>query len=517
MPFAPLFHQDDLSRWRVCPRRFWLHRHRGAAVAQGLAAAAVPADADIDASAEAAMVAGPAPGAALRAMFPAAVAIAAPAAPAEWARAVERTLRCLDSDRVPPEGWAVLGACLTSDDGTQVRIDVLACGDRGLRLWKVRHATVGDEADVDAMALWVHAAARCGLRVQSVGLLLVDTDFIYPGHGCYAGLFREVDLAPVLGSRPVSAWLAAMRACDRGPQPPVTPGAHCAQGGGCEFGGDDQACGSAQAAPPDDAQARLEIVGRELAAELREEGHADLRSVPLRRLSHARHRRAAHAIHRGRPVLAAPAGGPLQPWGWPRHSLRFDTIGFAVPIWSGTRPYQTLPFQWTCDVQDAGGALVRHGFLAGPEGDPRRAFAKTLLEALGTGGPVFAYNAGFERNRIRDLAQHFDDLAPALEALLPRIVDLFQTARARYYHPAMAGSWSFSSICRAVAPDLQVDWPEAHCGPSPQLAFARSLHPGLDAASRQQSRAALQAHGQRQTEALRRIVALFEGPAAGRG
>lgn len=508
-----LLNHDDLRRWRACARRFWLHRRCGHPAVAGATTVDARPGVDTGADAEATVVHGPAPFAVLRASFPGAVVIAAPKTPTEWAPAVQRTLTCLDSDRVPPEGWAVLGACLTSGDRVQVRIDVLACGDRGLRLFKVRYATVGDEADVDAVALWAHVAARCGLRVQSVGLLLVDTDFIYPGHGCYAGLFREVDLAPVLGSRPVGDWLAAMRACERGPQPQATKGAHCTQNGACEFIGDCQAVERAVTAPPRDSQASLEIVGRELAAELRQEGHVDLHSIPLQRLTDARHRRAVRAIHQGVPVLEPEVAALIREQPYPRHILRFDTIGFAVPVWSGTRPYQVLPFQWTCDVHNAAGDLVRHGFLADAEGDPRRAFAQTLLQALGSTGPVFAYNAGFERNRIRDLVQLFEDLAPALEAVLPRIVDLFQLARAHYYHPAMAGSWSFKSVCRAMAPELQVAWVEEALAPSAQAAFARSLQPGLDAAARQQLRAALQAHGQRQTEALRHMLALFAAAA----
>lgn len=510
MASAPLLNHDDLRRWRACARRFWLQRRRDQAPAP--AGSARTADApDPDANPDTALLDDPGLSAALRASFPGAVHIAEPGKPAEWAAAVQRTLAALDQDRVAPEGWAILGACLTSADRTQVRIDVLACGTHGLRLYKVRQATVGDEADVDAVALWAHVAARCGLRVQSVGLLLVDTDFIYPGHGCYAGLFREVDLAPVLGSRPVAAWLRAMHDCDRGPQPPAVPGAHCTLGGACTFLRECQA--EAPPAPIRDKQISLEVVGRELAAQLREEGHAGLLSVPLQRLSDARHRRAARAVQQGAPVLAPEVAALMAAQPWPWHSLRFDTIGFAVPIWADTRPYQSLPYQWSCDVQTADGQLTRHAFLADAQGDPRRAFAESLSQVLGSAGAVFVYNAGFERNRIRDLAQLFDDLAPALEALLPRIVDLFQMARAHYYHPAMAGSWSFKSICRAVAPELQLDVPDPALLPSPQAAFAHSLGPKLDAATRAQLREALQAHGQRQTEALRRMVALFASAA----
>ena len=153
---APLFHADDLRRWRSCERRFWLARHR---LQRGEPAfASVPA---------------PEADAALRASFPHADTVAAPQTPSQWLQAMRHTLDCLDSDAPMPEGWAILGACLTSEDRAQVRIDVLTAGELGLRLFKVRHATVGDEADVDTVALWTHVAARCGFAVQGAGLLLV--------------------------------------------------------------------------------------------------------------------------------------------------------------------------------------------------------------------------------------------------------------------------------------------------------------------------------------------------------
>jgi Domain of unknown function(DUF2779) len=492
MAVEHLLTQEDLHSWRACPRRFWLARQRDASVRPH----------------------GPGPDDALRATFPGAVSLAPPGTPAEWAQAVQRTTAWLGEPhrrgRGGAEGWALLGACLSSDDGALVRMDVMTRGAQGVRLLKVRYATVGDEADVDAVALWAHVAARCGLRVAGVGLLLVDTDFIYPGHGCHAGLFREVDLAPVLGSRPVSTWLVAMRRCERGPQPHAEPGPQCRQPGSCEF---TSHCNPTVPAPAPGV-ASLEVFGRELAAELRLEGHADLYSVPEQRLSDPRHRRALRAVRQGGPVLEASVAGLFRAHGYPRHLLRMDTIGFAVPVWAGTQPYQDLPFQWTCDVEMAPGRWQELAFLAGDDGnpgDPRRAFAQTLLKALGVRGPVYAYNAGFERNRIRELAQRFADLAPALEALLPRIVDLFQIARTHYYHPSMCGSWSFKSICAAMAPELQAGQFLGEGETSAQAAFGRSLQRGLDPASRLRLRASLRAHGRRETEALRRMVAVFAG------
>lgn len=283
--------------------------------------------------------------------------------------------------------------------------------------------------------------------------------------------------------------------------------------GGCEFVQQCVACKLPVVPDVSDPLARLEIVGHDVAAELRAAGHTDLHSVTLQDLHNARQRRAVRAIQQGAPVLEPEVAALMRALPYPRHSLRFDTIGFAVPLWAGTRPYQVLPFQWTCEVLQADGQSVRHSFLADAQGgDPRRAFAVSLLQVLGDHGAVLAYNAGFERNRILDLARLFDDLAPALEALLARLVDLFQIARAHYYHPVMAGSWSFKSISRAVAPDVSLTLDDT-LAPTVQAAFAQSLQRGLYVQTREQLRAALQGYGQQQTEVLRRMATLFEGAA----
>ena len=43
---------------------------------------------------------------------------------------------------------------------------------------------------------------------------------------------------------------------------------------------------------------------------------------------------------------------------YPRYYLDFETIAPAVPIWPGTRPYETLPIQWSCHYEAEGGELL---------------------------------------------------------------------------------------------------------------------------------------------------------------
>ena len=69
---------------------------------------------------------------------------------------------------------------------------------------------------------------------------------------------------------------------------------------------------------------------------------------------------------------------------------------FAVPIWKGTRPYQQIPFQFSCHALSPTGELSHSEFLDLSGDDPSEPFAEALIAACAQVGPVFVYNAGFE-------------------------------------------------------------------------------------------------------------------------
>ena len=115
-----------------------------------------------------------------------------------------------------------------------------------------------------------------------------------------------------------------------------------------------------------------------------------------------------------------------------------------------TRPYQQIPFQWSCHIQKKDGRLEHSSFLDTSGDDPTRAFAESLINTVGRSGPIYVYNQSFEEGRIRELAARYRDLAPALEAIIARLYDLLPLTREHYYHPAMKGSWSIKSVLPTV-------------------------------------------------------------------
>jgi hypothetical protein len=168
----------------------------------------------------------------------------------------------------------------------------------------------------------------------------------------------------------------------------------------------------------------------------------------------------------------------LAVYGYPRFAFDFETIEFGIPIWAGTRPYRNVPFQWSCHIERAPGEFEHKEFLDLSGSDPSRACAEALLHTLESAGPIFGYNAGFERGVLRELGNRFSDLARALEAVSGRFVDLLPIVRRRYYHPDMRGSRSLKDVLPTIAPDLDYGELEGvHEGRGAGEAFLAAIAP----------------------------------------
>jgi len=319
-----------------------------------------------------------------------------------------------------------------------VRADILIRHDDRYRMIEVKASTKVRSSQVTDAGIQTWVARGAGLDIERIELAHVNNQFVYPGEGDYHGLFTHADLtdAVVPLQEQIPVWIAAAQHDLAGPMPEVPIGPHCNAPFACEF---MAFCAPAAAEYP----VGLLPHGRKLAQQFRDEGFADLRDVPIERLSRDDHQRIWRATTSGQAELLPGADAILAALSWPRYYLDFETVGPAVPLWRDTRPYQKIPMQWSCHRQDADGALTQlTPFLDTSGDDPRRAFAESLAATIGDTGTIMVYNALFERGVLLQLADAFPDLAPALQAMAVRLFDLLPLVRAHYYHPAMLGSWS---------------------------------------------------------------------------
>jgi len=137
---------------------------------------------------------------------------------------------------------------------------------------------------------------------------------------------------------------------------------------------------------------------------------------------------------------------------YPIYYLDFETFGSAVPLLDGTRPYQSIPFQFSLHVvSDGSGEVAHFSYLADGTDDPRPALATRLREVLGDSGSIVAYSAIFEKSVLKDLAEVLPEYRDWVDGLQDRIVDLLKPfSNFHYYHPGQKGSASLKNVMPAL-------------------------------------------------------------------
>ena len=404
-------------------------------------------------------------------------------------------------------------------NGVRAFADVmLPVRTRGKLAWKmveVKSSSSVKDYHIDDAAIQMFAARAEGVALHSASIAHIDSSWVYQGGGAYDGLLTQVDVTEEAAGRQgdVAAWLGgAQKVVASRAEPKIAMGRHCNDPFECGFANYCQGLVPAAKHPITQLPGSLK---KALQALIQEKGLTELGDIPEEHLNEKQRRVRTAALsgktffnHKG-------ARAALEAHKLPAYFMDFETINFAVPIWKGTRPYQQIPFQFSVHRISRSGKLEHHGFLDLSGKDPSRAFAKALINAVGTVGPVFSYNASFEVKRIQELAGRFPRMAKALQALATRVVDLLPITRDHYYHPAQMGSWSIKAVLPAMFPrDRALDYASlegVQDGGMAMEAYAEALRPETTADRKHEIHRQLTAYCALDTLALVKLWHAFSG------
>ena len=385
-------------------------------------------------------------------------------------------------------------------EGILVRLDVLLRRPEGVHLVEVKSSTSLKPEHLTDCAIQAWVVRGAGLDFERMSLAHINNQFVYAGNGDYRGLLKEQDITrEVRALLPaVPQWLAEARAAAASKaEPAVAPGKRCVTPYECAF--------MAHCWPADVAYPVQYLGGdREQLGSFIASGVRDLRDVPTELLTRADHQRIQAVTRSGAAQLDPEAGAVLRALPFPRYFLDFETVAPAVPLFAGTRPYETLPFQFSCHVLEEDGSLEHRQYLDLSGGDPRRGCAEALLAALDAAGPVLVYT-GYEQRVMAGLAGTCPDLAPRLLAAIGRLVDLHPVTHRHFYHPGMHGSWSLKKILPVVAPDLRYSAGQVQDGNAASAAWFEARQPGTTAERRAVLAAELTRYCALDTEGLVRL------------
>ena len=358
------------------------------------------------------------------------------------------------TQRLLAEGVTALFEPAFEYDGVFVRVDILAAaGDGRWDLYEVKSTGSAKSVHTTDAAVQAYAVEGSGLTLRTINVVHLDTSYVYEG-GEYdlERLFAVADITEAAREYmpQVPAHLVRMRALLAGPEPDVRIGDRCDAPYACDFKDYCHAFMPAQHPVTDIPR----LTEWQLHA-LLDAGITCIADVPPGDPDlTAAQRRVVEVVRAGTPEIdAAGLADALSALTWPVYHLDFETVMPALPLWSGTRPYQAVPFQYSVHVHEADGSHTHREYLHEGPDDPRPALVARMLDDLGEGGSIAHYSA-YERRVLNELATALPEFADALSAVRARLFDLESVIKRHTVHPAAAGRTSIKFVLPAWCPDL---------------------------------------------------------------
>jgi predicted RecB family nuclease len=132
-----------------------------------------------------------------------------------------------------------------------------------------------------------------------------------------------------------------------------------------------------------------------------------------------------------------------------------------------------------------------------------------VCDVLGEIGDIIVYNAGFESQRLSELAVWLPQFAKPIKNIQARLWDLLPVVRNHVYHPAFAGSYSLKSVLPALVPEMTYEGMEVANGQNAGLDWESLVRGGLDCDECDRIRKGLLEYCRQDTLALVKIVTML--------
>lgn len=143
---------------------------------------------------------------------------------------------------------------------------------------------------------------------------------------------------------------------------------------------------------------------------------------------------------------------------YPLAFIDYETFPSAIPRYSGYRPYQQIPFQFSLHIIEQEGGEVTHSeFLHTKNTNPDEDFVKSMKANLPATGTILVWSQKFEKGINNQIAARLPQYQKFIEGVQDRVVDLiepFDGKTAVYWHPEFYGRSSIKVVLPALVPEL---------------------------------------------------------------
>jgi predicted RecB family nuclease len=368
-------------------------------------------------------------------------------------------------------------------DDIRIRVDILARLKNGRwNMIEVKSSTSAKEVYIVDAAIQYYVLTGAGLALDRAGILHLNNQYVFDGYSLdLRKLFHFTDLTEEVHRRRelIINQVESLKTVISSDSPPsISPSRHCLTPYKCEFW---EHCTKDK---PDFWVMDLAGITNRKFLDLAEIGVESIDAIPENYPLTALQDRIRQCVASTREFISPDLRSELLDVEYPIHFLDFETIAPAVPRYAGTRPYETVPFQWSDHILFEDGSVEHREYLCLEDKDSREEFAWTLLEALGDAGTIFTYT-GYEEGVLRGVAHFLPNFEDSLLSLSPRFKDLYAIVRRHYYHPGFHGSFSLKCVLPALVPSMSYEKLSIQEGSLASLEYLRMIDPATPAGEKE--------------------------------
>jgi len=340
-------------------------------------------------------------------------------------------------------------------DSCYCAVDLLKKVRGGYEIYEVKSSTSISDIYLHDIAYQNWVLQNCGLKVKKVCIVHLNKKYIRQGELELDKLFKIVDVTEIANEKykEVSENIAFLKKyMEQTSEPAKEIGPHCSDPYDCGFW---NYCARELPSP-----SVFDIRGRLTSSKkwsFYKQGlisYEDLLKAGA--LNDEQALQASQEVYEQQPYIEKSAiQDVLDSLYYPLYFLDFETIRPAIPLFGNTSSYQQIPFQYSLHwLEKKGGKLKHTEYLADPGIDPRRSLAEQLCKDIPCGVCTVAYNMGFEKARLKEMAALFPDLDRHLMDIHDHMCDLMIPFQQKsYYMKAMQGSYSIKFVLPALFPD----------------------------------------------------------------
>jgi hypothetical protein len=331
------------------------------------------------------------------------------------------------------------------------RADILnPFGKNDWEIVEVKSSTEVKDVNLHDLALQRYAYEGAGLSITKCFVLHINNEYVRKGTVDPKKLFKKTDVSSevrdLLKSVP-SNLQTMIDVIHQKRHPDIRIGPQCSDPYGCPL---QELCWKFL---PEHNPLTLYYFKKEKAFELIHDGHLDIRTLPSSVSLGDRQQIQIDAL-RTRKAHVDKEGirDFLEQLEYPLYYLDFETFGTAIPLFDDIRPYEQIPFQFSLHIVDSERRKPRHEhYLADGINDPRPEILKSLKKLLGKKGSIVAYNAPFEKDKLKKACNVFTEYSKWYQPIEPRFIDLLAPFKLfQYYNPNQRGSASIKAVLPAL-------------------------------------------------------------------